>query len=259
MNAVKIGFFIVLIPMLLIGCTTNETKLLASHEVAMKQKPYTVESYLRDEMLIVGLGDSLTEGVGDKEERGYIDRVKEKFEKEGHSDIELANYAVEGDKTTNMMKRLKEEETKKKIEDADMIFITIGANDIMYVFKKNVFQLDYEKFMEDQSSYKKRLNQILSYIRDVNSNAFIVFLSLYNPFSYLVSDIPEIELIMSDYNQLSKQVVSNYNPIYFVSIDDIFNFEPTLLSDDLFHPNEEGYSNMADRILDTIHFNDGGE
>ncbi|MGE6299021.1 SGNH/GDSL hydrolase family protein, partial [Guptibacillus hwajinpoensis] len=85
-----------------------------------------------DNVRIVGLGDSLTKGVGDQEKKGYIGYVSDYyFEDEQNAKVTLDNYAITGSETEDLIKRLEENEVQNGVKKADYIFLTIGGNDLI--------------------------------------------------------------------------------------------------------------------------------
>ena len=97
---------------------------------------------------------------------------------------------------------------------------------------------------------------IINQIRAINENTQIVLVGVYNPFFTLLGDLPEIDQVITNWNEGSNTVLQQYERTTFVEVSDIFmDSEVNLLYTDEFHPNLLGYQLMAERInqyLETI-------
>jgi lysophospholipase L1-like esterase len=242
--------------LLVTGCMSETSSKLESHPVTLTKKEEPPEEFVPKEIKLVGIGDSLTKGVGDESEQGgYVGMVKEKLEQQDNiKEVSVANYGVRGHKTSNLQKMLKEEEVIASIKDADMILMTVGGNDIMNVVRNNIFTLDFEPFRKEQKNFEKRLIDIFSTIRKYNSSAHIVYVGLYNPFKYMLPELTEIDTVIDEWNIASQQMIKKDEKAVYVSVDHIFSTDSVekLLYKDEFHPNESGYSLIANRVYDAI-------
>lgn len=200
---------------------------------------------------IVGLGDSLTKGVGDKDKKGYIGYVSDQyFEDSQNTTVTLQNYAVTGNETEDLLKRLEEETVQNGVKKADYIFLTIGGNDLFGVVKTHFMNLDQQYFTLQKKIYLENLTTILANIRYLNPDAPIYFTGLFNPFSKAFGNIPEMNDIVDDWNQGSRSVIAKTPGATFVPVADLFlESDENLLYEDAFHPNEDGYHLMGDRIV----------
>ncbi|HLO10815.1 MAG TPA: SGNH/GDSL hydrolase family protein [Pseudoneobacillus sp.] len=211
--------------------------------------------FIPQNFTIVSIGDSLTKGVGDSTNRGgYIPYLQSKLEKEkGINKVEFKNYGVKGNKTEDLRNRLNKLEIKTDIKRSDIVIITIGGNDIMKVVKENISHLKKEDFIPAKVNYEKNLNNIIYSIRSINPRIPIVLISLYNPFYTWFADVKEMDEILTEWNKAGQFVMSSYNDTYFVRIDEIFKkTNENLLYRDYFHPNDKGYSLIANRLFITI-------
>src|SRR5699024_11591904 len=91
---------------------------------------------------ITTIGDSLTKGCGDEEDNGgYVSILEDTINKDNDL-VEIDNFGKRGNRTDQLIDRMEEPEIKESLEEADIILITIGANDIMQIFKENFTDLD---------------------------------------------------------------------------------------------------------------------
>ncbi|TLS37451.1 SGNH/GDSL hydrolase family protein [Pseudalkalibacillus caeni] len=209
---------------------------------------------LPHEYKIVGLGDSLTKGVGDENSEGYIGYVADHYFKDSlHGEPILKNFAVTGNKTDDLLKRLQAKKVQKEVKEADFIFITIGGNDLMGVVKNNFLNLDRDLFTLQKKVYLENLEKALTDIRDMNAEVPVYLVGVFNPFSKVFGEIPEINDIVNEWNAGSKQVTGEFENVNFVPIYDLFEeSEINLLYDDAFHPNGAGYERIGERVIEHL-------
>ncbi|WP_225435132.1 DUF459 domain-containing protein [Bacillus aerolatus] len=204
---------------------------------------------------VVSIGDSLTQGVGDSSgSGGYIPYLEQQLEQlNAVKSARFENFGVKGNRTDQLLERLGQQEVKQSLQQADLVIITIGGNDIMKVFKDNFAQLSVKEFDRQRESYAMRLHEIIQTVRKQNKDAGIVLVGLYNPFMKVFADVEEVEVIMKDWNAASESAVGQYTQTCFVAVEDLFrNTKENLFYKDQFHPNDRGYELMANRIFETI-------
>lgn len=212
----------------------------------------TFEFASEEDVDIVALGDSLTQGVGDDTEQGGYVGILDRTLQVLDTDVHFQNFGKRGNRTDQLLHRLEEEPAlADALEEADMIIITIGANDIMQVLKENIMDLEISYFNEEQISYEERLHEIFDTIRSLNEDASIYLLGIFNPFKNYFEDIPELDQIVLNWNDIGREIVSQNENSTFVPIDDLFDDDAAdLFAEDNFHPNYDGYYLMAERILE---------
>lgn len=213
----------------------------------------TTNFLFQKETQIVAVGDSLTEGIGDRSGNGgYIGFLDETINQDEQL-VEFTNYGHRGHRTDQLLKRLEDPEISKTIERADIVLITIGANDIMQVVKENFTQLTIELFTEERIHFETRLNDILKKVTTINPSTDIYLLGIYNPFKQYFEDIKELDEIVDEWNRTGEMVTNNYEQTTFIPMKDIFDHsEDHLFAKDNFHPNKLGYEQMAERVLDYL-------
>lgn len=239
---------------ILSGCSAANTFTPANQEVRqfsreIKQDPPI--DFIPKSISVVSVGDSLTQGVGDIQELGgYIPYLESKLESSKLIfNAKIDNFGVKGNRTDQLLKRLKQKNLQTAIAESDLVIITIGGNDVMHVFRENMMSLQLNKFSEAEIGYSKRLYEILKTIRTYNEDAGIVLLGIYNPFITWFSDIKEMNVVVESWNNASEREISKFDNAMFVPIADIFeNNEESLLYTDYFHPNNRGYELIAERV-----------
>lgn len=205
------------------------------------------------ELKIVAIGDSLTEGVGDETGNGgYVGILTDTINQDRDL-IDTKNFGKNGNRSDQLLARMDDPEIEAALDEADMILITIGANDIMEIFKDNFTDLTMDKFTTGKLNYEKRLNKIFTMMEDMNHRADIYLIGFYNPFKQYFADIEELEIIIQNWNTIGKEVTEKYDDVHYIPTGDLFeDTSINYLSDDQFHPNHLGYELMAERILEYI-------
>ncbi|MGE6629701.1 SGNH/GDSL hydrolase family protein [Bacillus sp. NPDC077027] len=210
---------------------------------------------VKKQITIAAVGDSLTEGVGDQDEKGYAGITADKIESlDGVKTVTLKNYAIKGSRTVDLLKRLKEKNVQDGLKNADYIFFTIGGNDLMHVVRQNVLNLTFAPFQKEQVTFEKRFQTILSQIRQQNQDGKIIYVSMYNPFKFSLSELKDIDEVVKEWNAVAKTELEKDGNAELIEVADLFEEESDQkrLADDDFHPNHKGYSLIANRVLTEI-------
>ncbi|MGG4469307.1 SGNH/GDSL hydrolase family protein [Paenibacillus alvei] len=219
----------------------------------MKQE--VPESFISEDLNVVAAGDSLTQGVGDSTGKGgYVPYLQQLFkQEEGVGNVTISNFGVKGNRTDQLLKKIKSDEVKNSIRDADMVVLTIGGNDIMKVVRDHISNLQLDDFTGQMKTFETNLYNILKEIRKDNQEAAIVLVGVYNPFTKWFSDVDEMNDIVTEWNMSGENILTLYNNTYFVPIEHIFaDSSENLLYTDYFHPNDKGYKLIADEIYQTV-------
>jgi lysophospholipase L1-like esterase len=246
------------VPLLLVcilivsGCSSGMKQFSASW-IQIDKKPHPPSDFVPKNISITAVGDSLTQGVGDSTKRGgYIPYLKQDLQTlKGVRTASFSNYGIQGNRTDQLLFRLQNQLVlRKSIAHSDAVIITIGGNDVMKVFKDHINNLKVGEFQSAIFGYKHRLQEVMKTIRTLNPHASIILLGIYNPFMEWFSNVQELDEIVANWNNVSRQVVVGYKNAEFVPVYDIFNHhEKDLLYTDYFHPNDKGYKLIANRVF----------
>ncbi|MFE9080306.1 MULTISPECIES: SGNH/GDSL hydrolase family protein [Bacillus cereus group] len=221
------------------------SNLIKKTDVVAKEKKKT------GTLQIVSLGDSLTRGVGDKEGIGYIGRMKEDLQKDYKQKIALTNLAVSGAKMPDLLKQMESSGAQYSIKQADVIVLTIGGNDLFPGWE-SLGKIDLETYRPDTETFQNEAKKIIEEIRKLNTDSPIFWLGLYNPFED-VEDLKGSSNIVVDWNASLEKLALNNKNVYITPTFDLFqNRGKDLLYSDHFHPNEVGYTYMADRLVQNV-------
>ncbi|MEH7251884.1 SGNH/GDSL hydrolase family protein [Neobacillus niacini] len=202
---------------------------------------------------IVAIGDSLTEGVGDESKNGgYVGILNNTFE-DNNLNITVDNFGKKGNRSDQLLKRLEKKDIVAAIEKADIVLVTIGANDIMKVLKSNFMNVTMDLFEEEKVEYSKRLTAIMDKINEINPETQVYLIGFYNPFERHFGEIKELSMIIDNWNDTGKSLTEEYENVRYIPTIDLFSHSTIdLLADDEFHPNIIGYKRMAQRVLEYI-------
>ncbi|MBP2100312.1 SGNH/GDSL hydrolase family protein [Enterococcus rivorum] len=237
------------------------------------------KSNAKEVIHFVAIGDSLTEGIGDlTNSGGFVPLVaKDLQEKYDLNGVETDNFGKNGDRSDQILKRIKKnEEIQKSLQSADIITLTVGGNDLMKVVKGDIFKLTKNSFEKPLKNYQKVVENIFKEIRKYNDQAPIYVLGIYNPFYLYFEDLIEMQDIVDVWNNGTKETVSEQDNAYFIPINDLLykgtngdvaivsndetsepsgnsnNKNDALYEEDRFHPNNLGYQIMASALRDEI-------
>lgn len=208
----------------------------------------------------LALGDSLAKGEGPngKHVKGYTKGVKEYLKKQNILETYIDKFTQNGQRTTDLIneiennKKIKTKDKEITIQNAlikaDLVTISIGANDILNKINvENV--IDYNQIYNYIDDLDKDLDKLLKLMRQYCKED-ILLIGYYNPYPYL-NDKKTSDLF--DYlNKKYKNTANKYNVTY-VEIDDIFKENPNFLpNENDIHPSEEAYKAISDIIISTI-------
>lgn len=238
-----IGFVITAIFLLIIFFITRDRKvyyLSLGDSLAAGQTPNNTidESY----------GDFIAEYLKDKE---VLEFYTKGFTKSGYRSIDLLSdlklnkeITVDGKKIT----------IKNALIKADLVTVSIGANDLFY--KLNIgTEFDLNEF-EDIYTYVDEamldIDKLLYELRKSCKEQIMVF-GFYNPFTNFSSSLANVvEPVINYANAKMENLVRKYDMTY-VDIHDSFlandNYLPSILE---IHPTLEGYRAMAKSAIKLI-------
>lgn len=242
----------------LVYATMDVLNPKASSYMAEPEKQKAENPLDKDTIRIVALGDSLTKGTGDASGKGYVLNVKEKLEQKLDKQVNLiGNYAVNGYKSEQLLRDLQGQAgVSYGIEKADLILLTMGGNDLFAisqdVLDAQTDQLDPDRVRQRMPEPLKRMEQILAKLSEMNPRATIVYVGVFNPFY----DLPEMRpasVHVAEWNEAVFRTAAKYPNMAVVPTFDLFqlNFAKYIYSDH-FHPNQDGYARIADRVLQAL-------
>ncbi|AZK47263.1 GDSL-type esterase/lipase family protein [Paenibacillus lentus] len=210
-----------------------------------------------DVLNVAAIGDSLSKGTGDDTGKGFARRFVELIVEQGKDSKLVNNLGINGLTTAGLMALLDEKGVQYSLSQADIIILSIGGNDLfdgagnMQSGGRMPTESELEQTVTQAS---KQLGMIADKILELNPEAQLVYISLYNPFS----DLPGMRKIgdeaVSRWNHTVTDVFQERERTLVVPTFDLFTYNSQkYLSSDHFHPNGIGYQMIAERIMQGIY------
>lgn len=200
---------------------------------------------------IVALGDSLTRGTGDETGKGYVGLLVDEMKEKTKKSVQVTNLGINGQRSDQLRKQVQETEVQRQIQQADIVLVTIGANDL-FRGGQGLENFGKEEMGTIENKYLDNLKFILEQIRKNNRNANLFFIGLYNPFIEL-DEGKEMSKVVRHWNYESAEVSAAIPKVVFVPTFDLFELQVNdYLYSDKFHPNSKGYRLIAERVSSLI-------
>lgn len=218
----------------------------------------------------LALGDSLAAGIISNGEYGfgYTDSIAIALTEEKLLEEYNDAFTIPGAKTTDFLNALDSNYEKvvdydsglsfkivDEVKRADVITLSIGANDVLSAVKRNGDKLEYDlvnvtKAITDTAS---NLDKLLKEILKLNPKVDIFVMGIYNPFPHLTANTFELNYLV---NQVDTQIknVAEANKMYFVPVKDAIakNTAEYIPNPNNIHPSEAGYQAIADEFIDPM-------
>ncbi|HFI0238858.1 TPA: SGNH/GDSL hydrolase family protein [Streptococcus suis] len=224
----------------------------------------------KTEFHYVALGDSLTEGVGDTTgQGGFVPLLAQSLTNDYGYEVDYQNFGISGNTSNQILKRMKEkQELKTALQEANLLTITVGGNDLRKVIIKNITNLKLSTFDKPAKEYGKRLESIIQVARKDNPTLPIYVIGIYNPFFLSLPELTEMQVIVDKWNTTTEETVAKYENVYFVGINDLLyrglegeagisqlnqsQSNNLLFEEDQFHPNNTGYEIIKKAVLEKM-------
>ncbi|XRD26782.1 GDSL-type esterase/lipase family protein [Lysinibacillus fusiformis] len=166
------------------------------------------------------------------------------------SEVDVDNRGKRGRRSDQLLKLVKKGHYDEELQQAQLISLTMGGNDVMKVVKQDLFNLKRNAFDKELRTYKQRYSKIVEGIRAKNPTVPILLIGFYNPFSIVTNEANEFDTIITEWNNVIEEVASEDSNACYVSVEDLFDSNEELVyHTDFFHPNAKGYEKMTERIL----------
>lgn len=271
MNSRKILEMILYCLVTFLVCFFLVNWLLPSAEPVMT-KPST--SAKKKVVTYVAIGDSLTKGVGDSTNQGgFVPLLAQSLTNETGLEFKAINYGVSGNTSGQILSRMQEKkEIGKDLKQAQLLTITVGGNDLRKAILEDTSNLDLDRFEKASKTYEKNLKQIIELARKDNPDLPVYVVGIYNPLYLNFPDLTELQTLVDQWNQRTEEILSAYQGVYFVPINDLLYkgidgksgvteselgketvTNDALYDEDIFHPNNTGYEIMKEAVLEKIH------
>ncbi|MER1999852.1 MAG: S-layer homology domain-containing protein [Lysinibacillus sp.] len=218
----------------------------------------------------LALGDSLAAGVNENNQivKGYTGELAEWLEKDGLLASYNRSFAIPGYKTNDILEDLEKNVERRAtgtlenvkildaIKQADVITLTIGANDVLSGVKFNpdgTITFNEEEIAGLIKKATQNIDEILKTIKEVNPTADVFVMGLYNPKPQLLHDKPLLDYFVNQVDLAIQKVTVN-NVYYFIPVKHIIEaksdeYLPNPLN---IHPSEAGYQAIAEEFYGPV-------
>lgn len=223
------------------------------------------------------LGDSISNGYGlSKNELSYENYLEQFY------NCSSENFAVNGQTTNDLLDYIKDDEISESIKNSDIICISIGGNDLFQILNnylksenKNLIAddgnlnitLDFtQKFISEYSDDLKKasskaaenIKNINDEIKEINPDAKVLMLTVYNPFECSDPDANDILKPLKDnsanyLDEINSAIKNNSDK----TADTFLKFsEKSYLYTNMdnfdIHPNSIGHMLIAEEIVQVL-------
>ncbi|WP_026694235.1 SGNH/GDSL hydrolase family protein [Peribacillus kribbensis] len=232
-------------------------KLKAEAAEGEKMHKETQTSYIdyfrkspKKELSHLALGDSVIKGYGSEENKDLVTDFSLSLEKEVNKPVVYQNKGINGITSSQLKDLIQSGIYNQDIISADIVTINVGGNDILKLARKQNFADALNSFDTLQKGFSINIQDISDYIKELNPNATVVFLELYNP---LPPDSPYYSIgnkLLPRWNVAIYQTAEKLNSALVVETTQVMNSKHVQnLSDDGIHPSDQGYAAISDLML----------
>lgn len=204
--------------------TTKPTKKATSTKKVATKK--TVPH--KTKISLVAVGDSLTEGVGDEAEGGYVGQIKQTLTKKQHLSVTTTNAGKSGDRSDQILARVNKSKTlQAKIAAADVLTVTVGGNDLLQTLEGSITSNNTAKndatVTKAQNTYARKLTTLFDKLQRLNPNAPIFVFSIYNPIYVNFPNVTAITKYVAQWNNQTATTLASYQHTYFMDINTVMS------------------------------------
>lgn len=215
----------------------------------------------------VSLGDSFAAGQNPYGEigYGYSDYVNKYLKSQDSLKFYSKDFAASGDRIVDLINKIEKNEKvtlqdgnlsiQTAIEKADVITLSIGANDLFEHAGLNDMNYNLEKLEETEKyipEISKNLEKLVKLIRKYN-NKKIIIVGYYNPLAPLASKYTrELEPLFMKINEAYENIATK-NKCDYIDVYEIFKENPEYIPNPTdIHPSNSGYEVISAQIIDIL-------
>ncbi|SOB98670.1 lysophospholipase L1-like esterase [Ureibacillus xyleni] len=223
----------------------------------------------------VALGDSLAAGINEKGElaNGYADYFALSLKEIEGLKSYNKGFAVPGYKTTDLLNDLKNNVTKPifnlegtqkettniqtAIKEADIITISIGANDVLSFVKPDKetgkINIDMAAITAGIKTVGENYYAILSTIKQINPDVEIFVMGYYNPYPKLENYKQQLSLLVTSLDAAISDIATK-NGAHFVKVSEAIAADEAkyIPNPENIHLSAEGYQVVGLRFFETL-------
>lgn len=198
----------------------------------------------------LAIGDSIIRGVGAKQGENFVNHFSSHLQQQTNKKLKLENKGINGITSGELNALVQKGTFDSEMKKSDIITINVGGNDILRIAKKQNFKSALKSFDQLQSTFSSNLSDILTKIKQVNPDATIVFLELYNPLKPSDQVYPIADQLLPNWNLEIYKIAEQYPSSLVVETTKVMNGKKTeYLSADGVHPNSAGYTAISKLMI----------
>jgi lysophospholipase L1-like esterase len=203
----------------------------------------------RDVIAPLILGDSLARGTGDETGLGIGGRLVQELGRRHVKTKPAVNIAVNGARTPDLLQQLDSANVRTLLGQSNAIVISIGGNDLWGggTDWRSAPPKDPDAVM---AGVLDRIEKILHIVREANPRGRVFLIGLYNPFAATPAG-PTLTPLVNRWNGKLLERFGGDPNLTIVPTSDLFSHRDRL-SLDHFHPGDEGYQLIAERIAESL-------
>ncbi|WP_160718823.1 GDSL-type esterase/lipase family protein [Bacillus sp. USDA818B3_A] len=198
----------------------------------------------------LALGDSIIRGVGADQTENMVTQFSTSLSEQTDKKIDFDNQGISGITSGELNGLVQNGQFDESIKQADIITINVGGNDVLKAADGLDFESVFDTYDQLQSTYTKNLASITSRVVELNPNATIVLLELYNPLSPDNQMYSLADQLLPKWNVHIYEVADKLPSSIVIETTKVINGEHLQnLSADGVHPNEAGYTAISEQMI----------
>ncbi len=198
----------------------------------------------------LALGDSIIRGIGAGEHESFVDRFSDVLEQQTKKPVVLQNEGVPGMTSSELNALLQTGSLDEVIQKADIITINIGGNDIIHSVRNRNYLQAIQSFDVLQTAFVDNLSQITTKVNELNPEAIVVLLELYNPLEAGSELYSLADQLLPKWNVKVYEAASQFKSSIVLETTKVINDKNLqYLSKDGVHPNALGYDAISKQML----------
>ncbi len=193
-------------------------------KTAKKATKTTPKVQRKQQISLVAVGDSLTEGIGDQAEGGYVGQIKQLLHKKQNLTVHTTNAGKAGDRSDQILARINQsDQLQAKIAKADVVTVTVGGNDLLQTLEKTLGSNNTAKnnaaVAKAQTDYANKLVKLFDRLHELNPKAPLFVFSIYNPIFVNFPNVTSITRYVSRWNEQTETILARYADAHFMDIN----------------------------------------
>lgn len=206
-----------------------------------------------DEVVHVGIGDSVARGYGSSSQEGFIEKASRLIEKRIEKPVRFYNFGQDHLTSEGLIDVIQNQKVREKIQEAHLITINIGGNDLLKIAVSKGPLEAIRMFKTVQKQYRSNLEAIVESIRKLNPDALISINELYNPVSPAEAYYEASKPLLDLWNTGIYMAARKGGLCFVVPSSELFAGMPLKVwAYDEVHPNDFGYEVIAKKLVDLL-------